>query len=114
MECNFHMARILEYLECPQYLRKSLYPIHKALKYAGKWDMHVFYESSLSLGVLNPLDGMHHLRANDSTVPYREGVVLDKPVKAGRGSLCDVGLEKVGQHKRLVLWYEIPITGFGT
>ncbi|KAH7731598.1 CBN-PSD-1 protein [Aphelenchoides avenae] len=73
------MARILEYLECPQYLRKSLYPIQKALKFAG---------------VLNPLDGMHHLRANDSTVPYREGIVLDKPIKAGHGSLCDVGLEK--------------------
>lgn len=79
VECNFHMARILEYLECPQYLRKSLYPIQKALKFAG---------------VLNPLDGMHHLRANDSTVPYREGIVLDKPIKAGHGSLCDVGLEK--------------------
>lgn len=81
IECNFHLARILEYLECPQYLRKALFPVQKALKFAG---------------LLNPLDGMHHLRANDFHIPYREGVVIDKPVKAGHGSLCDVGLEKVG------------------
>ena len=29
------MARILQYLECPQYLRKSFFPQHKDLEYAG-------------------------------------------------------------------------------
>ncbi|KAI6176896.1 hypothetical protein M3Y97_00848500 [Aphelenchoides bicaudatus] len=79
VECNFHLARILEYLECPQYLRKALFPVQKPLKFAG---------------VLNPLDGMHHLRANDLHIKYREGVVIDKPVKKGHGSFCDVGLDK--------------------
>ncbi|KAK0417393.1 hypothetical protein QR680_012983 [Steinernema hermaphroditum] len=79
VECNFHLARILEYLECPQYLRKQLFPLHPSLRYSG---------------VLNPLDSMSHLRATDLSIPYREGVVLDKPVKIGRGPFCDVGLEK--------------------
>ncbi|KAI6188225.1 hypothetical protein M3Y98_00331500 [Aphelenchoides besseyi] len=79
VECNLHLARILEYMECPQYLRKSLFPAQIALKNAG---------------VLNPLDGMHHLRADDFTVPYREGVVLAKNVKPGHGSFCDVGLDR--------------------
>lgn len=80
VECNFHLARILEYLECPQYLRKALFSVQKPLKFAG---------------VLNPLDGMHHLRANDLHIQYREGVVVDKPIKKGHGSFCDVGLDKV-------------------
>jgi predicted SPOUT superfamily RNA methylase MTH1 len=61
-------------------LRKALFPVQKPLKFAG---------------VLNPLDGMHHLRANDLHIQFREGVVIDKPVKKGHGSFCDVGLEKV-------------------
>uniref|UniRef100_A0A915PBD8 Uncharacterized protein n=1 Tax=Setaria digitata TaxID=48799 RepID=A0A915PBD8_9BILA len=79
VECNFHLVRILEFMECPQYLRKTLFPLQKTLKYAG---------------VLNPLDCPHHLRASDLSVPYREGVVLDKPVRTGRGPLCDIGLYK--------------------
>ena len=35
VECNFHMARILQYLECPQYLRKAFFPIQAPLKFAG-------------------------------------------------------------------------------
>lgn len=79
VECNFHMAKILEFMECPQYLRKALFPLQKTLKYAG---------------VLNPLDCPHHLRASDLSVPYREGIVLEKPVKKGRGPLCNIGLFK--------------------
>ena len=44
-------------------------------------------------GLLNPLDTPHHMRT-DSQCPYREGVVLDVPVKEGRGSYVDVGLHK--------------------
>uniref|UniRef100_A0AC34RQU6 RNA methyltransferase n=1 Tax=Panagrolaimus sp. JU765 TaxID=591449 RepID=A0AC34RQU6_9BILA len=76
-ECNFHLARLLEYLECPQYLRKHLFPIQRPLKFSG---------------VLNPLDGMHHLRASDLSIPYREGVVLDK--YSAKGIVVDVGLQK--------------------
>ncbi|XP_011303182.1 putative methyltransferase C9orf114 homolog [Fopius arisanus] len=70
------LARILQYLECPQYLRKYFFPIHKDLQYAG---------------VLNPLDAPHHLRASDVSL-FREGVVANKPIKAGRGSQVNVGL----------------------
>lgn len=70
------LARILQYLECPQYLRKYFFPIHKDLQYAG---------------VLNPLDAPHHLRQQDVSL-YREGVVTNKQIKAGRGSLVNVGL----------------------
>ncbi|KHJ82886.1 hypothetical protein OESDEN_17419 [Oesophagostomum dentatum] len=78
-EACFHLARILEYVECPQYLRKYLFPFQKPLKYAG---------------LLNPLDAQHHLRSDDLSIPFREGVILDKPTKADRGMLCDIGLEK--------------------
>lgn len=45
--CCLQLARILQYLECPQYLRKYFFPIHRDLKYTG---------------LLNPLDAPHHLR----------------------------------------------------
>lgn len=50
------LARILQYLECPQYLRKHFFPIHKDLEFAG---------------LLNPLDAPHHLRmTNDFKFRY--------------------------------------------
>lgn len=49
------LGRILQFLECPQYLRKNFFPIHKDLKYCG---------------LLNPLNAPHHLTANDNFV-YR-------------------------------------------
>jgi predicted SPOUT superfamily RNA methylase MTH1 len=36
-DCNFLLARILQYLECPQYLRKALFPLQRHLQYAGKF-----------------------------------------------------------------------------
>ena len=33
---NILLARILQYLECPQYLRKHFFPKHPDLNYAGK------------------------------------------------------------------------------
>jgi methyltransferase len=44
------LARILQYLECPQYLRKHFFPLHKDLEFAG---------------LLNPLDAPHHLRMSN-------------------------------------------------
>lgn len=32
---NILLARILQYLECPQYLRKNFFPKHADLQYAG-------------------------------------------------------------------------------
>eukprot|EP01138_Halocafeteria_seosinensis_P000650 gb/GECG01000666.1/.p1 GENE.gb/GECG01000666.1/~~gb/GECG01000666.1/.p1 ORF type:complete len:410 (+),score=49.29 gb/GECG01000666.1/:1-1230(+) len=75
------MARLLQYIETPQYLRRSLFPMHPDLKFAG---------------LLNPLAAPHHLR-QDEWCRYREGVVLDRPLsnkKAKQGSLVNVGLHK--------------------
>lgn len=70
---------ILQYLECPQYLRRILFPIHNFLKYTG---------------VLNPLDAPHHFRQEDN-VPFREGVVSTLPPrKNSKGCYVDVGLRK--------------------
>ncbi|XP_038045984.1 putative methyltransferase C9orf114 homolog [Patiria miniata] len=75
---NVQLARILQFLECPQYLRKNFFPMHNDLKFAG---------------LLNPLDCPHHLRI-DEACPYREGVVLDRAVGQGKGSIVNVGLLK--------------------
>uniref|UniRef100_A0A1E1XF05 28S rRNA (uridine-N(3))-methyltransferase n=1 Tax=Amblyomma aureolatum TaxID=187763 RepID=A0A1E1XF05_9ACAR len=72
------LARVLQYLECPQYLRKHLFPLHRDLQFAG---------------LLNPLDCPHHLRATEES-PYREGIVARLPVKEGSGSYVNCGLSK--------------------
>jgi len=81
------LIRLLEYLECPQYLRKQFFPRQKLLEYAG---------------LLNPLDAPHHLRANEYWF-YREGVTLPLKPAEGKGSWVDVGLyeTKVQIDKRL-------------
>lgn len=55
--CVRQMGNLLRYLECPQYLRKSLFPLHKDFR---------------SAGVINPLDTKHHLRFEDES-EFREG-----------------------------------------
>ena len=71
------MARILQYLECPQYLRRSFFPIHSDLKHAG---------------LLSPTDMPHHVRADEETL-YREGVVLERD--AGQDKCwVNIGLKK--------------------
>ncbi|CAJ0904154.1 700_t:CDS:2, partial [Entrophospora sp. SA101] len=76
---NIFLARILQYLETPQYLRKDLFPVHKDLKYAG---------------LLNPLDCPHHVRQEEKS-QYREGVVIDTKPKGMEGALVNAGLKKV-------------------
>ncbi|KAG5627865.1 hypothetical protein H5410_013083 [Solanum commersonii] len=72
------LFRILKYMETPQYLRKSLFPMHNNLRYVGS---------------LPPLDAPHHLRKHE-WAPYREGVtVKDRNLTSG-GTLVDVGLSK--------------------
>ncbi|XP_074871752.1 28S rRNA (uridine-N(3))-methyltransferase isoform X2 [Carettochelys insculpta] len=72
------LARILQYLECPQYLRKSFFPKHQDLQFAG---------------LLNPLDSPHHVRIDEES-EYREGVVLARPTKPGKGSFVNCGMKK--------------------
>ena len=71
-------GRLLQYLECPQYLRKYFFPLHSDLQYAG---------------IMNPLDAPHHLRQDENN-DFREGVTLDKPVKNDKGTFVEVGLTK--------------------
>lgn len=77
-DCHVFMARILQYLETPQYLRRALFPMHSDLSCAG---------------LLNPLDTPHHLRGNEWSA-YREGVVVDRPLKDKEGSHINVGLQR--------------------
>ncbi|CAD7696472.1 unnamed protein product [Ostreobium quekettii] len=71
------LARLLQYQETPQYLRKLLIPVHPDLKYAG---------------LLHPLDIPSHMRATEWR-EYREGVVLD--CLGGAGAKVEVGLSEV-------------------
>ncbi len=64
------MARVLQYCECPQYLRRNFFPMHPDLQFAG---------------LLAPLDAPHHVRALDRS-EFREGVVLDKLGNGSDGS----------------------------
>lgn len=70
------MARILQYCECPQYLRRNFFPMHIDLQFAG---------------LLPPIDAPHHVRAEDRS-KYREGVVLEKCAKSGN-SLVNCGIK---------------------
>lgn len=72
-EPNVFLARILQYVETPQYLRKLLFPFHRDLKFAG---------------LLNPLDCPHHLRLTDDFA-YREGVTIESNEE---GTLVDAGI----------------------
>lgn len=72
------MARILQYCECPQYLRKHFFPIHSDLQFTG---------------LLAPIDAPHHVRADDRC-KYREGVVLQQQptTTTTDGSLVNCGI----------------------
>lgn len=73
---NLFLARIFQYMETPQYLRKQLVPISPDLKFAG---------------LLPPLDVPHHPGMEEITT-YREGVTLDKSNNDGDSTLVDIGL----------------------
>ena len=72
-----YFIKNLQYLETPQYLRKTLFPMSDDLKLSG---------------LMNPLESQHHLR-KDEWSPYREGCVLDRPVN-GEYSWVNIGLNK--------------------
>lgn len=79
---NQLMIKILEYLECPQYLRKTFFPSQKLLEFVG---------------LLHPLDALHHLRKDDEWL-YREGVTTDIQCKHESATWVDIGL----MHKILI------------
>ena len=69
-DANSFTAKILQYLETPQYLRRQLFPMHPNLRLAG---------------LLPPLDCPHHLRFEDDS-PYRDGLVVEPPHYAAGGA----------------------------
>ena len=75
------LARNLQYMETPPYLRKAFFPVHKHLK---------------NVGLLNPLDTPHHVRVDERSM-YREGVVVNRPgpklKTGGVGCWVNVGLK---------------------
>jgi hypothetical protein len=70
------MARLLQYCECPQYLRRSFFPMHPDLQFAG---------------LLAPIDAPHHVRAEDRSI-FREGVVMDMTAGESGNSLVNCGI----------------------
>lgn len=69
------MARVLQYCECPQYLRRNFFPMHPDLQFTG---------------LLSPIDAPHHVRQEDRC-KFREGVVMDRKGSGG-GSLVNCGI----------------------
>ena len=70
------MARVLQYCECPQYLRRQFFPMHPDLQFTG---------------LLAPVDAPHHVRAEDHS-RYREGIVLPKTTNDEKLSLVNCGI----------------------
>jgi predicted SPOUT superfamily RNA methylase MTH1 len=82
-----YVARNLQYLETPQYLRKHLFKMHPDLN---------------NVGLMNPIEAKHHLKA-DQPSEFREGVALERPTKHGAGSWVDIGLRQQARMNILVL-----------
>ena len=78
------LARLLQYLETPPYLRRALVPRHPDLAKVG-----ALPRNNLGLAPLMP----HHLRRHQRS-RYREGVVIPDPSSESRtaSALADVGL----------------------
>ncbi|GJP36473.1 hypothetical protein CLOM_g20980 [Closterium sp. NIES-68] len=75
------LARVLQYLDTPQYLRRALIPLTPDLRLAG---------------LLPPLDAPHHARMHEWP-EFREGVVVAEEGGeggAGGSSVVDVGLQQ--------------------
>jgi len=72
------MARLLQYLECPQYLRKAIFPMHPDLR---------------CVGLVAPLDAANHPRATEQCA-YREGLISEKGGSKDGRSGAIVGLPK--------------------
>ena len=77
-DINF-IAKILNYIETPQYLRKNLYKIEPDLQYAG---------------ILPPLRAPHHPTSGKNrdlkVGEYREGIVLNQ---SKEGLIVDIGVQ---------------------
>ncbi|KAI8140331.1 putative RNA methyltransferase, partial [Fennellomyces sp. T-0311] len=80
---SLFLARVFQYMETPQYLRKALVPFSPDLKFAG---------------LLPPLEAPHHPNLHQA-MRYREGVTLDKE---GTGTLVDIGMYRRARLEKLI------------
>ena len=91
------MLRLLQYLECPQYLRKRLFPMHPDLR---------------CVGLLNPLAAPHHL-GFDEECGYREGVVVERTsARAGQPqpkSTPGQSYVDIGKGKEQLIDRQLPV-----
>jgi len=75
------IAKLLNYIETPQYLRKNLYKIEPDLQYAG---------------ILPPLRAPHHPTSGKNrdlkTGEYREGIILNQ---SKEGLTVDIGVQSI-------------------
>jgi len=74
-DSHLFMARVLQYCECPQYMRRFFFPMHNDLHFAG---------------LLPPLDAPHHVRVEDRS-PFREGLVMTRKSTKGN-SMVNCGI----------------------
>lgn len=92
-----------------RYLRKAFFPKHHDLQFAGRCCTAFLSMLKITVtlcsinlavlfvcisGLLNPLDSPHHMRI-DEEAKFREGVVVDRPCKMGKGSFVNCGMRKV-------------------
>lgn len=74
------LGKLFNYIACPQYLRKKVFPLDPDLKYVG---------------IMPPLNTPNHPTEKDlkdvPEITYREGLVVGKK---GKGYLVDVGLKR--------------------
>jgi len=78
------LASILQYMECPPYLRKSIFPHKTEFELASR---------------MNPLNIPHHKQDHPL---FREGIVSTNPSKPGKGSLIYYGVQREIQTDRLL------------
>ncbi|KAK8797194.1 hypothetical protein WA158_004404 [Blastocystis sp. Blastoise] len=71
------LAKVLQYQETPQYLKKAIFPFCKELQFVG---------------LLSPLEIPSHVHKNEF-LKYREGVVTETITTGNKGSFVDVGLD---------------------
>ena len=74
---SMFLCRLLQYLECPAYLRKAFFPVHGDLALAG---------------IMPQLDTPHHMRRENVSM-FREGVVVGDKIDSG-GCYANVGLQR--------------------
>lgn len=78
MEDGKFIAEILEYMDTPQYLRKSAFPLRSELKHVG---------------ILPPLRTPHHpVDKNPKVGDYRQGFTVKRSKK---GTYVDIGMDKL-------------------